>query len=241
MLGWITLGLNAVVGAARGTGNVISGKRQAAANRAEANYNLDQLGLKSDYLEQNYNDNQEKLLADLDAALDEGTQGIWSTTVAQRNNMSLAATTNTENQSIAYAQLASLQRENSRTVGSTVSAVAGSGFRNTGSGANAIAEAERDAERSYELQRRSIQLSAYQGYMQAANDYFSANVQIEGYRESMRNAQSSYDLEKKMLDSQYAYENEVLQGEIGYWEGVRDNSDYTWGDFFGDFFGGFSF
>ena len=239
MLGFLAFGASLLNAA----GQAVNSVKKSEETISNANYQLGQLELKGQRLDENYAENQESLLASLDQALDAGTQGIWSATVAQRNNMSLAATTNTENQSIAYAQLASLQRQNSRAVGSTVQTVATSGFRNTGSGANAIAESEKEAQRSYDTQRRQIQLSAYEGYMQAANDYFSANVQIEGYRESMRNAQDDYDLKSSMLESQYNYEMEVLQGEQGYWEGIRDEAEKNKGKnaagaFLGGLFGG---
>ena len=153
-------------------------------------------------------------------------------------NLAVASVSNTENQALMYAQLASLQRQNIQTVDSTVQSVATSGFRNTGSGANAINEASRRAAESYDQNLRTVQLSAYQNYMQAANDYFSSNIQIEGYRASSRNAQENYSLQRDMLESQYAYDREVTRGEIGYWEGIRDNSNYGFWDGVADFFSG---
>ena len=148
-----------LLGGLRGVGNILSGQKKAKANKAEAEYNLDQLELKQANLEDTYELNQEKLLDDLDAALDAGTQGLWSATVAQQNNMIASANTNVANQSAMYAQLASIQREGSRAVGSVINAVAGSGFRNTGSGANAISEQEREAQRSYEANLSVMQTS----------------------------------------------------------------------------------
>ena len=238
-LNWLTFGLDVVKGLFSGPGNVIQGKREVEAQKAEAEYNLDQLELKEDRLLEAKNENLAKLELSLEQALNEGRQGIWSTSVAQQNNMRASAFSNTENQAIMYSQLASLQRQNLQSVGSAEQAVATSGFRNTGSGANAIAETERVASDTYEQSRRQIQLSAYQGYMQAADSYFASNVQIESYREAMRNAEDNFSIQSEMLESQYQYDLDVLAGEKGYWKGVSDNSTYTFWDGLADFFGGF--
>ena len=235
---WWSFGISTGASALGGIGNVIQGKRQMEAQKAEAVYNLDQLQLQYDRLEESYTENQRQLEQSLSQTLSQNNQGIWSTERAQQNNLAVASVSNTENQALMYAQLASLQRQNIQTVDSTVQSVATSGFRNTGSGANAINEASRRAAESYDQNLQTVQLSAYQNYMQAANDYFSSNIQIEGYRASSRNAQENYSLQRDMLESQYAYDREVTRGEIGYWEGVRDNSNYTFWDGLADFFGG---
>lgn len=235
---WWSFGISTGASILGGIGNVIQGRRQMEAQRAEANYNIDQLGLQFDRLEESYNENQRQLEQSLSQTLSQNNQNIWSTERAQQNNLAVASVSNTENQALMYASLASLQRQNMATVDSTVQSVASSGFRNTGSGANVINEAGRRASESYNQNLRATQLSAYQNYMQAANDYFSSNIQIEGYRASSRNAQENYSLQREMLESQYAYDREVTSGEIGYWEGIRDNSNYGFWDGVADFFSG---
>lgn len=235
---WVSLGVSLGANIVGGIGNITQGRKQAEAQKAEAEYNLDQLGIQYGRLEETYIENQRQLSSSLEQTLDQNNRGIWAAERTQQSNLATASVSNTENQALMYAQLASLQRENIQTVDSTVQSVATSGFRNTGSGANAINEASRRAAESYDQNLRTIRVSAYQNYMQAANDYFSSNIQIEGYRASSRDARENYSLRKSMLDSQYAYDREVTRGEIGYWEGVRDNSDYTFWDGLADFFGG---
>ena len=232
-------GLKVGLGIFRGFGNMIRGAQEAEAQRAEAGYNLAQLDLQYNRLEDTFRENQLKLQESLDQALDQNQQGIWATEIAQRNNLITSSVSNAENQDIMYTELASLQRQNLQSVGSAEQMVATSGFRNTGSGANAIHETERVAGETYDQARRQIQLSAYQGYMQAADAYFSANIQLEGYRESSRNALTNFDIQSSMLESQYNYDREVTSGEIGYWQAVYDNSNYTFLDGLADFFGGF--
>lgn len=235
----LDIGAQVGLGIFKGFGNMVRGAQEAEAQRAEANYNLDQLSLKYDRLEETYRENQKQLQTSLDQTLSANNQGIWTTEISQQNNLVMSSTANAENQDIMYTELAALQRQNLQSVGSAVQTVATSGFRNTGSGANAIRETERVAGETYDQARRQVQLSAYQGYMQAADAYFSANVQLESYRESSRNAQENYDIQRSMLESQYKYDREVTEGEIGYWEGIRDNSNYTVLDGLADFFGGF--
>lgn len=235
----LDVGLKVLTGTFKGVGNVIRGAQEAEAQKAEANYNLDQLDLQFDRLGETLKENQDQLSASLADTLQQNSQGIFSASVAQQNSLRSSAVSNTENQAIMYAQLAAIQRQNLQSIGSAEQAVATSGFRATGSGANAIDETRRVAEETYDTSRRQVQLSAYESYMQAADAYFSGNVQIEAYKEASRDAQANYDIQSSMLESQYKYDKAVLKGEIGYWEGVRDESNYTFGDFLGDFLGGF--
>ena len=241
MADWVTLGIKLGIGAVRGAGNIVSGIREAEAQKSEAEYNLVQLNTQFDRLGETLKENQDQLSASLADTLQQNSQGIFSASVAQQNSLQSSAVSNTENQAIMYAQLASIQRQNLQSIGSAEQAVATSGFRDTGSGANAIEETRRVAEQTYDTSRRQVQLSAYESYMQAADAYFSGNVQIEAYREASRDAQANFDIQSSMLESQYNYDKAVLEGEIGYWEGVRDNSNYTFWDGLSDFFGGFSF
>ena len=241
VLGAIQLATNVVGGILGGVANYQQKQNEYEANIANANYNIGQLQLQKENLFDTYENNQAQLKADLSSTLRENNQGIYATTVAQKTNASTAAHSNTENQRQMYQELASLQREGMTSVGSAVSTAAQSGFRNTGSNRNLIREAQRASDTAYESARRNIQLSAYAGFQQAASDYFSANVQLEAYRQSNRNARESFSLKSSALTTEYRYNTERIEGEIGYWEGVRDSNEFAKNDFWtglGNFFAG---
>ena len=242
-LGWAALGVSAVGGIASGIGAVVDGINQRNANMSEASYNIGQLDLQLDRLWESFRENQAQLETSLDQTLDANNQNIWALGVSQQNNLRISAVSNTENQALMYANLASVKQEGRQAVGNAVQTAAVSGFRNTGSVSGTVIAAEEEASEAYDVAYRQIQLSAYQGFMQAANDYFSANVQLEGYRESSRNAQENFSLQSSMLKSQYQYDKTRTEAERNYWQGIYDSNNLSGWDAFwtgvGDFFGGF--
>lgn len=240
-LGWTAFGISAVAGTLNGIGNVLQGQREVEARKAEAQYNIEQLGAQLDRLLESFNENQEQLDASLDQTIDANNQGLWATQLSQGINAQLSSKSNASNQALMYAQLASMQRQNRQSVGSAIQTVATSGFRNTegSSAGNVIRETERAADESYNQALEQIRLSAYGSYLQASSDYFSANVQIESYKESTRNAKENYSLQSAALSSQYEYDKMRTEAEREYWQGVYDSAEYTFWDGLGDFFGGF--
>ena len=226
----LLLGLQAAGAILGFAGNLKSGKEQRAANRAEASYNIEQLENQLDRLLEQFNENQEQLETALDQTIEGNNQSMWAADISQQNNLEIAGASNEQKQALQYAQLASIQRQGSQSVGATVQSVSTSGFRNTGSAMNIVNETERSAREAYDQAYQQIQLSAYQSFMQAANDYFSANVTIEQYRESSRNAEENFDLQSEALLSQYEYDKERTEAEISYWQGVKKANKKKWYD-----------
>lgn len=234
----ISLILAVAGGIMAGVGASMQGQKETEARRAEAQYNIDQLDLQLENLADTYEANQADLLADYRSTRRANNQSIWATEAARGANAGAAAYLNTENQGLMYEELAALQRSGLQSIGSAVNQASLSGFRNTGSARNLVDETRRNADASYDQSRRGIQLSAYQGYMQASNDYFSANVQLESYRQSNRDALERFNSQGEALEMQYQYDRNRLQGERGYWQGILDGAVYTSEDAFADFASG---
>ena len=240
-LGWTQFALDIAGGFVRGTGSYIQKQNQYSANMAEASYNIKQLDLQLGRLLETYNENQAQLDTTLKQTLSQNNQALYVTSVAQKNAATTASNANVANQENLYLQLATLQRQNLQSVGSAVSAAARSGFRDSGSNRNIIEETERTADESYEQARNQITLSAYTSFEQAASDYFSANVQMESYRESSRNANENYRLQSSMLTSEYRYNKQRTEAERSYWQGVYESNKHAKNDFWQgvvDFFSG---
>ena len=230
--------VNTLGGLAGGIGGIISGHQQAMAQRAEAQMNIDNLDLELDRLLETFNEGQRELEASLDQSISAGNQGIWAVSTSQANSLRTSSVSNQQNQESLFEQLAEVQRQGMQAEGAAVQTAAVSGFRDSGTVGSNIDAARRASARSYETARGQVQLSAYQGYMKAAEDYFSSNVQIESYRESIRNARETFSLRSNALRSQYDYQKRQAQNQREYWEGVYDESDYTFWDGVADFFGG---
>ena len=92
-------------------------------------------------------------------------------------------------------------------------------------------------------QRKQVQLSAYQGYMEAANNYFSANAQMESLRMSNRNANENFRLGLKSLTDEYENNRALLEAEQSRYQSQYDSmGEWEWwdegvADFFGGLFG----
>ena len=242
MADWISAIFNPVGSILRGWGTAESKRQQYQANAAEAEYQIDSLNDQLDRLLVEFNENQQSLETSLGNSLREGSQGVRTTQMAQSTALATAGQSNAASQAQLYAQLAGVQRQGMLSVGSAVMGAATSGFRNTGSVSSTIEYQKREAERNYDLTAGQIMLSSYQSYMQAASDYFSANVQIESYRESMRNAEKDFSLKSSALQSLYDYNKARTEAEKEYWQGVYDSNsdaaDSGW-QYFLDFIGGF--
>lgn len=229
-------------------GKMLGGGIVAAANsksnfeaqKSQLIYNRDQVQAQLDALLTEYNNSLAGLELDLSQSLSEYNAGIWSTERAQAVGLSSAATLGTANNAEQYAQLAELNRNNRQAVGTAVQSVATSGFRATGSGGNVIRETQRRADSNYERAATNARLSAYSSYMDAANNYFSANVQLEDYRRGMRDAKASYEQNLKTLEANKNAQENVLQGQISYYQGqIEGMGEWEWFDEgIRDFFGG---
>lgn len=239
---WVSTTIDAVSSVLGGIGNASQKRQQYKANAADAAYQLDLLSSDYDRLEQTFNESMQELGMDLSNTLRSNSQNLWATGVSQLAGAQAAAHTNTANQASMYTQLASIQREGMASVGTAVASTAASGFRDTGTGAAVISEAERVADSAYQTSLRQIQASAYGAFMQASSEYFSANIQKESYRQSSRMARQSYDLQSSALKTQLEYEQGRNLKQQEYYQGVKEsndaaaNSGWRW---FLDFLGGF--
>ena len=225
VLDWLNLGFNVVTSGFSAWGNAEAKKSQYKANAAEAKYNISQLDLQLDRLLEEFNENQDSLEFSLGSTLRSNAQGLRTTATAQANALTTASTANTANQALMYANLAAVQRQGMLSVGSAVMGAATSGFRNTGSVAANVSTAREEASRAYDQTRQQVMISSYQSYMQAANDYFSSNAQLEAYRQSSRNAQVDFSLKSSALQNQYEYNKKRTEAEKEYWEGVKDSNE----------------
>ena len=213
------------------------GAAEHEAKKDELKYNIELLGQQINALDTTYNNNVDQLEASRDQAIASNNFNIAITGKEQKEQANMAAVANVESQSLMYDELQTLQEQGLVSVGSAVNTAATSGFRNTeGSSVDiAINAVEEEAERSYETQKRKVQLSSYQSYMAAASDYFSANVQMEGYRQAIRNTNEDFSLKYKALTDEYENNRTLLEaqqanyqaeydsmGDYGFWDGVRD-------------------
>ena len=228
-------------------GRMLGGGIVAAANsksnfeskKSQLTYERDQAQAQLDALLTEYNNSLAGLELDLSQSLSEYNSGIWATERAQATGLATAATLGTANNAEQYAQLAELNRNNRQAVGAAVQSVATSGFRATGSGGNIIRDTQRRADESYRRAATSARLSAYSSYMDAANNYFSANVQLEDYRRGMRDAKASYEQNLKTLESNKDAQQNILQGQISYYQGqIEGMGEWDFWDGVRDFFGG---
>ena len=228
MVEWLTLGLTAFTSIGRGWGNYLSKKAEFEANKADWKRQYLIAERKLDELEVSYGLQQEDLTESLNQTLREGNAGIYTTTLQREQNARSSAYINVENQGLMYRELADIQREGIQAVGSAVSTAAGSGFRNSEgtNTANVIGETEASASRRYDTSRRQIQLSAYQGYLQASSDYFSANVQLENYRQAIVNAENTFDIKSEQLTADYTSQKNDLTDTYSYYKGMYDNAKF---------------
>ena len=204
-------------------------KSEYEANRADWKRQYEIAERKMGELTASYELSQRDLSENLNQTLREGNQGIYVTTVQQQSNAHASASINSENQDLMYAELADLQEQLRGQVGSVISNAAGSGFRNTEGTTTAglISDAEATAQEQYSRQLRAVQLSAYENYVSAANDYFSSNVQLENYRRAIANAQNTFDIKSEQLELDYTSNYNDLNDTYNYYKGLYDNS--TWG------------
>ena len=224
----ISLGAMILGGLAKGTANYFNKEAEYKAQKAEYKRQYEIATRKLSELEVSYNLQQEDLSESLKQTKIEANQGIYTTGIAQAQNARSSAYINVENQSLMYNELADIQREGIQAVGSAVSSAAGSGFRNSegSSVANVIEETETSAGRRYETSRRQIQLSSYQSYMQAANDYFSANVQLENYRQAIANAENTFDIKSRQLTADYTSQKNDLTDTQSYYKSMYENTNW---------------
>lgn len=213
----------------------VNSKSNHEAQRNELAFQVEQLGAQIDSLEASYRDNLNQLVADRDETIASNNYNLAVVGRNQQEQANLAAIANVASSRNAYEQLRDTQLAGLSSIASAEQNAAVSGFRNTGTNAAAVNEAIRTAGRVYETQRRNVQLSSYQNYMEAANDYFSANIQMEGYRQNIRNANRNYGLSFEALTSEYNANRDILSaqqenyqaqydamGEWNGWIGLRD-------------------
>lgn len=192
------------------------------AQRNELAFQVEQLGAQIDSLDTSYRDNLNQLTADRDETIASNNYNLAVTGRNQQDQANLAAIANVASSQNAYEQLRDTQLAGLSSIASAEQSVAVSGFRNTGTNAAVVNEATRTAGRVYETQRRNVQLSAYQNYMEAANDYFSANIQMEGYRQNIRNANRNYGLSFDALTNEYNSNREMLSAQQEYYQAQYD-------------------
>lgn len=222
-----------------GIGRVSNYRKQREAAVAEAQYNQGLLKNEMAYLEASTANEKRSLSETLAQTLMGNAQGAWATGRQQIENAQAAAVASITTQQNLYGELADIQRQGMQAVGQQNAAASVSGFRNTGSIAGRTAQTAEEASRSYERALSNVQLSAYQSYMQAADSYFNANVQLEAYRQSSVDAKTNYATRLDALNAEFTYNENRINAEMGYWAGIEEaNTGYDpWGEFLA-FFGG---
>lgn len=222
-----------------GIARAVNYNKQREANKAEAEYNLGLLENELTYLKTSTANEERSLSETLAQTLMGNAQAAWATGRQQIENAQAAAVASITTQQNLYGELADIQRQGMQAVGQQNAAASVSGFRNTGSIAGRTAQTAEQAARSYRRALSNVQLSAFQSYMQAADSYFNANVQLEAYRQSSVDARTNYDTRLEALNAEFTYNQNRISAETGYWEGVyKANEHWSFGDALAAFFGG---
>ena len=229
---WITLGID--VGSRLINGIMAGANSQANFNaqRNELVYNVETLGAQIEGLDLNYDNSVAELTANRDQTIAANNLSLAITGRTQKEQADIASISNVVSQQSLYEQLRGTQEEGLYAIDAAVANAASSGFRNSaGSSTNRVIGAtERSVARTYDTQRRQVQLSAYQGYMEAANNYFSANAQMESLRMSNRNANENFRLQLKSLTDEYENNSALLSAEQArYQTQVDELGEWNWG------------
>lgn len=220
----ITGGFNLLPGIVSGIVAATQSKSNFNAQKNQLIYNRNllqeqQRGLKTDY---------ENSLTDLTTQRDQAISGanynIGITSRQQSEQAQLAAVANITTQGLLYEQLQAIQEEGISGVGSATAAVAGSGFRASAgtSSSGVIAQTAEAASRNYENQKTQVDLSAFQMFYEASNNYFSANAQIESYKQTIRNTKTNFKNQYKSLTDSYNTQNNLLTAQIENYQGQID-------------------
>lgn len=145
-------------------------------------------------------------------------------------------------------QLEQMQVSNNQREGKALQNLATSGFRNSGTASNNLAEIQRAYDREYNLEKSKVQLSQYQNIVEAGNAYKSGTYTAYGYMGNVVDNNRKFNQfmeEQEMLykQAQSSYEKETKRYE----QDLKDLSDtqweatYTWDSFMDIFSFGLNF
>lgn len=227
---WVSAGIQIGSSLIGGISNAVNSKAEHEATLAELRNQIDLLNYQSDALVESTDRTAAELNLSLGQAINSNNYNLGISKKQQEENAEIASIAAVFSSGQMYDQLADLQRENLSAIGSSVQGAAVSGFRRTaGTTTGAlITETERRADENYARALENIKMSAFETFYKASNDYFSANVQQEVYRQAIRDAEASTALKLENLyaerDSQlglYEAQKEQAQGQIdamGEWE-----------------------
>ena len=146
---------------------------------------------------------------------------------------------NTRQSELEYQQLAQILSSNEKSVGSAVQQASQTGFRNTGSNANNIEDAERQAEYAASQALGQIQLSSAQRFASASSNYFSQTANIESYQQNLETIArkktentNTYNLNKTQATDKWNQQKALYEKML-----KSDDLNYTTADGFSDFLG----
>lgn len=232
---WVSAGISMGKSLVGGITNIFDAQAEHNATLAELRNQIDLLNYQSDALVESTDRTAAELNLSLGQAINSNNYNLGISKKQQQENAEIASIAAVFSSGQMYDQLADLQRENASAIGSAVQGAAVSGFRRTaGTTTGAlVTETERRASENYDRALENIKMSAFETFYRASNDYFSANVQQEVYRQAIRDAEASTSLKLENLyaerDSQlglYEAQREQAQGQIdamgefGFWDGV---------------------
>lgn len=143
---------------------------------------------------------------------------------------------NTKQSELEFQQLAQVLAGNEQSVGSAVQQQSQTGFRDTGSNANNVEEAQRQAEYSASQALGQIQLSSAQRFKNAADNYFSQTANIESYQQNLEiisrkkeENTTTYNLNKTQATDKWNQQKALYEKML-----KSDDLDYTATDAFFD-------
>lgn len=122
--------------------------------------------------------------------------------------------------------------------------VATSGFRNTGTADNNVAEAQRINELKYNAQQKANEISQYSSMYEARNAYMNSTYTAQGYQRQIESNTRNFTQSMQMMDLQakhneYNYNKEMdrYTGDIADMKSANQSlGQYTAASFFSDLF-----
>lgn len=209
-------------------GAVVSGIANSASMKNELASQKEIVERKQSELETNYK--QSKLELDTqykqsDSAL---KYNIGYTSSLRGQSAGFASQSNVKSTQFMYEDLAMMLDELSSQQGQVVHSAAQTGFRNTGTQEQALAEVEEAKQYQIDRAVESIKMNSAESFAVASENYFSATAQIEQYQTNLVNLRTNYEQAKVSLENQYKQNSAELQDALDQIARDEEDAEYKW-------------
>ena len=218
---------SAIVGGVIGLGNgIASAKSQQAGfddKLTELNHSVETLDSNYNQATASYELSKKQSIEAAKATTDEYSFLAEETLENRDTSLAQSATTGSMQSQVNAAQIATLEVENEKAVGTANSAAASSGFRGTGTSKNIVDNAKSSGADIIKQAKMQASLSNAQTYNQAVNNYTSANQQEAAYQRRIAETEdtldrtlASLDLAQDQAEENYTREGGYLTSDIDY-------------------------